>query len=107
MSMSYEWSYGDILEAVEQITPDEQLALTIHAVAGMRLFESYHTQHLAGVFTAQDWSAMRNVIKAHFAFSIFRSVFRGDEGIWNPDFAEELRKIIAEIESSYWVPVHP
>ena len=48
----------------DDLTPDEQLALTIHAVAGMRLFESYHAQHLAGVFGAQDWSAMRNVIRA-------------------------------------------
>jgi len=84
----------------EELTPDEQQACTFHSIAGIRLFESYHAQHAAGIFGEKDWAAMRQVMKNAFALPMYRELFLGSGPIWNADFSKVIGGILAEIGES-------
>ena len=86
-------------DAGQELTPDEYQALLFSTIASIRLFESYHSQHAAGVFDVKDWAAMRGVIKHSFRRPSYRHAFARNDEMWNADFAEEVRSVLREIEA--------
>ncbi len=87
-----------------QLTSDELFALSLHVVAGIRLFESYYYQYTVGVFSPKDWTAMRNTMKKAFALPIYREVFLRSADMWNTDFAREVENFLSESTEQIQAP---
>jgi hypothetical protein len=84
--------------AGQQLDAEEEFGLRMHAVSGIRMFENYFAQYTLGTMAPEDWRAIREVIKLHFRFPMYRAVFVVIQSSWNVEFATEIMAIIAEID---------
>jgi hypothetical protein len=84
--------------AGQQLDAEEEFGLRMHAVAGIRMFENYFAQYTLGTMDPDDWRAIREVIKLHFRFPMYRASFVMIQGSWNAEFEIEITAIIAEID---------
>ena len=66
--------------------------------AGMRLYENYHAQYVAGVLGEKDWTALRNTFATTFELPVYRQAFLDKEPIWNVDFAAVTHAVIDELD---------
>ena len=82
-----------------ELTVDETMALRMHSVAGIRMFESYFAQYSMGTMSAEDWRATREITKGHFRFSQYRDGFLSIESTWHVDFAKEIHQIMYELDN--------
>lgn len=83
----------------EELDAEETYAIRVHISAHIRLFENYFAQFTLGTMNAQDWRAMRQVIKNHLKIANYRHVFSQRQSVWNSDFSEEVNQILKEIDA--------
>ena len=86
--------------AGEEIAREDRFGLRMHVIAGLRMFENYFAQFENGTMDREDWRAMREIVKLHFAFAQYRETFELMRSAWNAAFAREIAAIIAEIDGS-------
>ena len=84
--------------AGETIDDGDGFGLTMHVIAGIRLFENYFAQHHLGTLDPEDWRATREVIKTHFRLPQFRISLALIERSINREFVAELNRIVSEID---------
>ena len=84
----------------QEIDEAEGLAYRVHVTAHIRLFENYFTQYTLGTMNAEDWRAMRAVIRAQFKLEPYQEAFYFREEIWNSNFTAEVKNIIGELGES-------
>ena len=83
----------------EELDAEETYAIRVHISAHVRLFENYFAQFTLGTMNAEDWRAMRQVIKNHLKIANYRHVFSQRESAWNSDFSAEVNQILEEIDA--------
>jgi hypothetical protein len=72
----------------QKLSPDDVITMRLHAIAGIRLFESHHAQYQMGTLSNEDWRALCESQKVHFGFTPVQEAFTLMRQSLNRDFAE-------------------
>ena len=85
----------------EELTKDEEAALSAYAIAGIRQWEALYSQYEQGMISVEDWSTTRRIMFMRFQLPIMREVFSSlaPDGL-NTRFVAEVSQIVEQSQNS-------
>lgn len=89
--------------AGHEMDDGDTVALRVHLVAHLRLFESHHSQFRLGALDEEDWRAQRTLLRGLLRIDAYRQAYafiRTTYGeAWNREFAAEVERCLSEPKS--------